>query len=79
MANYGWQKLKGTEQDVRWRDLHVRRHWAETYPDGSWAIYEGQGKKKSVKVAKGFEGTREVAERAVREWEQRKMREVTGQ
>ena len=74
MANYNWQKLKGAEQDVRRRDLRVRRHWAETCPDGSWAIFEGKGRQ-SEKVARGFEGTRAMAERAVQEWELRKLRE----
>ena len=72
MPNYHWQKVTGTELDVRWRDLRPAAHWAEVGPDGSWAIYQGSGRK-AKKVAKGFEGTREVAERVIRDWEERKM------
>lgn len=73
MASYRWQQLRGT--DIRWRDLHVRRHWAETRPDGSWSIYQGQGRQRSEKVAAGHEASREVAERVIAGWEQRKTRE----
>lgn len=72
MANYDWQQLKNT--DIRWRDLHVRRHWAETRPDGTWAIYEGKGRQRSVKVAMGSEASRDVAERVIEDWERRELR-----
>ena len=71
MASYDWQKLPGTEQDVEWRDLHVDGHYAEIHQDSSWVIFCGRGRHR-VKVARGFEGTRADAKRAIRDWERRK-------